>query len=80
MHTAGIIRKVDNLGRVVLPRSFRKSLDLEEQDLVEIIIEGNRMILQKFQPTCVFCGSAEGLVQFQEKNLCRACRQKIKEY
>lgn len=79
MHSAGIIRKVDDLGRVVLPRSFRKSLDLEQQDLVEIYIEGNKMILQKFQPACVFCGRAEGLMCFQEKNLCRECIQKIKE-
>lgn len=80
MHTPGIIRKVDSLGRVVLPGSFRKSLNIERQDLVEIFIEGNRMILQKFQPACVFCGSAEGLMCFQEKNVCRACIQKIKEY
>lgn len=79
MHTAGIIRKVDNLGRVVLPGSFRKSLAIGEQDLVEIFIEGDRMILQKFQPACVFCGSAEGLICFQEKNVCRSCIERIKE-
>lgn len=73
MKSTGIIRKVDDLGRIVLPIELRRSLDIAVRDELEIYLEGDRIILQKFEPACIFCGSAHGLVSYHGKNVCQAC-------
>ena len=80
MKSTGIIRKVDDLGRVVLPAELRRSLEINVQDEVEIFVEGDRIILQKFAPCCVFCGSDERLTSYYGKNLCKACIENIQKY
>ena len=77
MKSTGIIRKVDELGRIVLPIELRRTLDIEERDELEIFMENDRIILQKFEPACVFCGSAQGLITFRGKNVCRGCAEKL---
>ncbi len=62
MKSTGIIRKVDELGRIVLPIELRRTLDIAERDELEIYMESDRIILQKFEPACVFCGSSRGLI------------------
>jgi len=79
MKSTGIIRKVDDLGRVVLPIEFRRVLDISERDELEIFLENDRIVMQKFEPVCVFCGRAQELVTFNRKNVCRACIQKMME-
>lgn len=73
MKNSGIIRRVDELGRIVLPIELRRMLDISEHDPVEISVEGDRIILRKHQLTCLFCGNADGLVEFGGKRVCRAC-------
>ena len=73
MKSTGIIRKVDELGRIVLPIELRRTMDIEEHDEMEIFIEGDRIILRKFEHKCVFCGSSQGLIQYKEKNVCSKC-------
>ena len=80
MKSTGIIRKVDDLGRIVLPIALRRTLDIAERDELEIFMENDRIILQKFEPACVFCGSDRGLVSYKGKNICQECVRKIAEY
>ena len=80
MKSTGIIRKVDDLGRIVLPIELRRTLDIEERDELEIYMENDRIILQKFEPACVFCGSSRGLISYRRKNVCNECIRKMAEY
>ena len=77
MKTTGIVRKVDELGRIVLPIELRRTLDIEERDALEIYLEGDKIILSKYMPACIFCGSSEDLVNYMGKNVCKACAQKL---
>ena len=80
MKSTGIIRKVDDLGRIVLPIELRRTLDIAERDELEIYMENDRIILQKFEPACIFCGSAQELVSYRGKNVCQECISKMSEY
>lgn len=71
--STGIVRRVDELGRVVLPIELRRTLDIAERDSLEIYVDGEMIILRKYEPACVFCGSAEEVTRFRGKNVCRAC-------
>ena len=79
MKSTGIIRKVDELGRIVLPIELRRTLDIAERDELEIYMENDRIILQKFAPSCVFCDSAEGLVEHKGKNVCQECLKTLSQ-
>ncbi len=80
MKSTGIIRKVDDLGRIVLPIEIRRTLDIAERDELEIYMESDRIILQKFEPACIFCGSSRSLISFHKKNVCGECVRKMGEY
>lgn len=80
MKSTGIIRKVDNLGRIVLPIELRRTLNIEERDELEIYMENDRIILQKFEQTCIFCGSSRGLVSYRRKHVCQECLKKMTEF
>lgn len=73
MKSTGIVRKVDELGRIVLPIELRRNLDIEERDALEIYMDGDKIVLRKYEPACVFCGSDQDLVTYREKNVCSAC-------
>ena len=77
MKSTGINRKVDDLGRIVLPIELRRTLDIAPGDELEIFMENDRIILQKFEPCCVFCDSSHGMVAFRGKNICRECIRKL---
>ncbi len=79
MKTSGIVRRVDELGRIVLPIELRRSLDIEERDPLEISLEGERIILRKYQHSCIFCGAEEDLLDYNDKRLCRSCLKKIND-
>ena len=78
MKSTGIIRKVDELGRIVLPIEIRKAFNIEEKDALEILIEENYIILKKYEMNCAFCGSTENLVEYNQKLICESCCKKIK--
>lgn len=80
MKATGIIRKVDELGRIVLPIELRRNLDIEEKDPLEIYIEGDKIVLQKYEPACLFCGSSQGLTVYRGKNVCRECARNMNKY
>ena len=78
MKSTGIIRKVDDLGRIVLPIELRRTLDIAERDELEIFMENDRIVLQKYEPCCIFCDSAKDIVVFRGKNICPKCLKEIK--
>lgn len=73
MKSTGIVRKVDELGRIVLPIELRRTLDIAERDALEIFVSDDTIILRKYQPTCVFCDSGRGITSFRGKNICTSC-------
>lgn len=77
MTSTGIVRKIDDLGRIVLPKELRTMLDISERDSLEIFRDGNYIVLQKYEPSCVFCGSSENVGGFKGKNVCAACAKEI---
>ena len=77
MKATGIVRKVDELGRIVLPIELRRTLNIEIKDPLEIYVDGESIMLKKYQPACIFCGSAEDVVNYQGRNICGACRKII---
>ena len=79
MKSTGIVRKVDELGRIVLPIELRRTLDIEEKDALEIYVDGNSIILRKYEPSCVFCGDAKNVTTFRGKNICANCMKDLKK-
>ncbi|WP_295857580.1 AbrB/MazE/SpoVT family DNA-binding domain-containing protein [uncultured Oscillibacter sp.] len=79
MKSTGIVRKVDELGRIVLPIEMRRTLDIAEKDSLEIYVEGTSVILKKYKPSCIFCDSNKDVVQFKGKNVCPKCLREIAE-
>ena len=73
MKSVGIIRKVDDLGRIVLPAELRRTLDIAEQDAMEIYVDGASVVLRKYEETCIFCGSSQDILSYREKNVCWNC-------
>jgi len=78
MKSTGIVRKVDELGRIVLPIELRRTLDIAEKDPLEIVVDGENIILRKYACTCVFCGSPKDVFEYKGKNVCDECMQEIK--
>ena len=77
MKEIGIVRKVDELGRIVLPIELRRTLDIVERDELEIYVDGNAVVLKKYEPTCVFCDGNQDVVKYCEKNVCRSCMKAL---
>lgn len=77
MKSTGIVRKVDELGRIVLPSELRKSLGIEVKDSLEIYTSGDSVILKKYLPACVFCGEANDIITFKGKNICNNCLRQV---
>ncbi len=73
MKSTGIVRKVDELGRIVLPIELRRTLDIGERDELEIYLDDDKVILRKHEPSCIFCSSSRGLAAFRGKNVCMDC-------
>ncbi len=79
MKSTGIVRKVDELGRIVLPVELRRTLDIAVHDELEIYLDEDKVILRKFENTCLFCASNKRLVSYMGKNVCRDCVQAMNE-
>ena len=79
MKSTGIVRRLDELGRIVLPIELRRTLSLAEKDTVEIFVEGEDIILRKYQPDCAFCGDSKKLIEFNGRQSCQRCAKAISE-
>lgn len=78
MKAIGIVRPLDKLGRIVLPKELRRVFDIDSGDELEIFVEEGRIILEKYAPTCHFCGESAQMVEFHGKQICKYCVEAIK--
>lgn len=80
MKNTGVIRRVDELGRVVLPAEIRRAMGIGERELLEIYVEEDRLVMKKHRPACVFCGGDRELAVFRDRSVCSACREQLKAF
>lgn len=79
MKATGIVRKVDEVGRIVLPVELRSVLGIDNRDSVEIFTEDDRIVLKKYEPACIFCGSTKDVFVFKNKQLCKSCVRELEK-
>ena len=77
MKATGLVRRIDELGRIILPAEIRKQLDIKGRDSIEFFWYDNHLVLGKHEPVCTFCGGTDGIITFAGKNICKECRAKI---
>ena len=77
MKSTGIVREIDKAGRIVLPIELRRTLEIEENDPLEIFTEDNMVILRRYQPACIFCGNAKDVVSYKGRNICPECIENL---
>lgn len=77
MKATGIVRKIDDLGRIVLPIELRKTLGISERDALEIYVDHNSIVLKKYEPCCVFCGETDQMTTYKGKNVCIHCASEL---
>lgn len=80
MKATGIVRKVDELGRVVLPIELRRTLNIKEKDPLEIYVDAEQIILKKYEPACIFCGKATDIITYKDKIICKNCIAEIEQH
>jgi len=80
LKSTGVVRKVDELGRVVVPIELRRTHGIQIGDPMEIFVDGERIILKKYEPACIFCGQADEMRHFHGKNICAFCAQEMQQY
>ena len=80
MKSTGIVRKVDELGRIVLPIELRRTLDIAERDALEIYVDGPSIVLKKHQSSCIFCGDSKNVISFMNKNICASCLKQLQGF
>lgn len=78
MKAIGITRKIDQLGRIVLPKELRRTMDLPTETPMEIFVDGNQIILKKYEPSCVFCGTVT-IDEYKGKKVCEKCVDELKK-
>lgn len=77
MKSTGIVRKLDDLGRIVVPMELRRVFGITPDDEIEIFVDEDRIILQKVEPKCVFCRTEDDLIEYKGKQICRPCLENI---
>lgn len=79
MKSTGIVRPIDEVGRIVIPIEIRNTLDIQSRDKVEIFIDDDKIILKKYEPACIFCGNASDVKFYKGKLICKDCLEEIKK-
>ena len=79
MKSTGVVRRVDELGRIVIPIELRNKLDIAIKDPIEIFVEGSSIILKKYEPNCIFCGNSKDLTSYKDKLVCSKCLTKLSD-
>lgn len=78
MKSLGIVRRIDEVGRIVLPKELRREFDLRDsEDAVEIFVHEDQIILKKYAPACSFCKSADNLVEYMDRKVCKHCVESL---
>lgn len=73
MKSTGIVRKIDDLGRMVIPIELRETMNIDKKDPMEIYVDGDKIILKKYEPACIFCGNADDTIDFKGRTICNDC-------
>ena len=79
MKATGIVRPVDPLGRVVIPVELRRTLNIKTDDSLEVFVDGDYIMLKKYEPACIYCGNAKDVENIHGKNVCRNCLEELKK-
>lgn len=79
MKDTGVVRNIDPLGRLVIPKELRKMLGLGTNEPVQIYVEKNRICIEKYKKACLICGSTTDVFPIKDKNICLECANLIKE-
>ncbi len=79
MKATGIVRPVDPLGRVVIPVELRRTLDIKTDDALEVFVDGDYIMLKKYNPACIFCGDARDVIDIKGKKVCQHCLEEMKK-
>jgi transcriptional pleiotropic regulator of transition state genes len=77
MKSTGIVRKIDDLGRLVIPIELRKTMEINIKDPVEIFVDDDKIVLRKYEPACTFCGEASNTFEFKGRIVCEGCKEEI---
>lgn len=77
MKATGIVRKIDELGRIVIPKELRRTYNIDVKDPLEIFVQDNNIILRKYTPTCIFCGDGNEIQEFKGKRVCSSCIKEL---
>jgi transcriptional pleiotropic regulator of transition state genes len=80
MKSTGVVRRVDELGRIVIPIELRRTMGIEERDALEIYVDAEKIILKKYEPACIFCGNAEDVENYKGKKLCKSCLSEMAKH
>lgn len=79
MKATGIVRPIDELGRVVIPKELRKVFQIKNKDSMEIFVDRDMIILKKYEPACIFCGETDNLISYNGRTVCSNCVDQMKE-
>lgn len=79
MKSTGVVRKLDDLGRIVIPIELRRTMDIGLRDTLEIFVEDDQIILKKYHPACIFCNDARDVVRYKDKLICKRCLDELKK-
>ena len=79
MKSTGVVRKLDELGRIVIPIELRRTMDIALRDTLEIFVEDDKIILKKYHPACIFCNDARDVVYYKDKMICKRCLEQLKK-
>ena len=78
MKSTGVVRKVDELGRIVVPIELRRTMDIAVKDTLEIFVEGDQIILKKYHPACMFCDDTQNVTPYKGKMVCNSCMEELR--
>lgn len=78
MKSTGIVRRIDEMGRIVLPAELRRTMGLRERETMEIFTEGSSIVLKKYSPACIFCDGGRDVSRFKGKFVCARCLQQLR--
>ncbi len=79
MKSTGVVRKLDELGRIVIPIELRRTMDIAIKDTLEIFVDGDQIILKKYHPACIFCNDARDVILYKGKLVCKNCLEDLKK-
>ncbi len=79
MKPFGVVKKVDHLGRILIPKELRNAMHIQTDDPFEIFVDDSAIILKKYEPSCMFCNSSDNVMQFKGKNICEHCRKELQD-